>query len=144
MIGSLVRAPRMPVRMNSCYFTVRIYDRGSMTPRDEDYREPEANRIYVMDACLIGQLVGYRSFFRLQRTQTGDSEQSTGSAVFRPEEILNKLGDYGLQKGDRIVKINETQCDFNIIHVTPLSPLRGRHLLVFVEWEQQRKLLESV
>jgi hypothetical protein len=108
--------PRMPVRMNRCYFVVRIYDRGSMTPKDDDFREPLANRVYTKDVCMIGQLVGYRSFFRLQRTTTGDSEQSTGSAVFRPEEF-RKLGEHGLQKGDRIIKINETTCDFNIIHV---------------------------
>lgn len=139
----LPRSPRMPVRMNPAYFVVRIYDRGSMTPKDNDFREPIANRVYTKDVCMIGQLVGYRSFFRLQRTQTGDSEQSTGSAVFRPEEF-EKLGGNGLQKGDRIVKINETECDFNIIHVAPLGPYRGRHLLFIVEWEQQRKLHESI
>lgn len=135
--------PRMPVRINRCYFIIRIYDRGSATPQDDDYREPVANRIYTTDACLVGQLVGYRSFFRLQRAQTGDSEQSNGMAVFRPRE-LKKLGSAGLQKGDRIIKINETTCDFNIVKVSPLGPYRGRHLLWHIEWEQQRKLLESI
>lgn len=135
--------PRMPVRMNKCYFVVRIYDRGSMTPKDDDFREPLANRVYTKDVCMVGQLVGYRNFFKLQRTQTGDSEQSTGSAVFRPEEFA-KLGGRGLQKGDRIIKINDTECDFNIIQVSPLSPLRGTHLMYSVSWEQQRKSLESV
>ena len=135
--------PHRPLRINKCYFVVRIYDRGAITPQDADFREPIANRIYVKDVCLIGQLVGYRSFFRLQRTQTGDSEQSAGTAVFRPNELL-KIGAQGLQKGDRIIKINETLCDFNIVKVSPLSPYRGRHLLIHVEWEAQRKLLESV
>ena len=135
--------PRMPVRMNKCYFVVRIYDRGSMTPKDDDFREPLANRVYTKDVCMVGQLVGYRNFFKLQRTQTGDSEQSTGSAVFRPEEFA-KLGGRGLQKGDRIIKINDTECDFNLVHVAPLSPLRGTHLMFIIEWEQQRKSLESV
>jgi hypothetical protein len=129
--------------MNRCYFIVRIYDRGSMTPKDSDYREPVANRIYKKDVCLIGQLVGYRSFFRLQRTMTGDSTESNGMAVFRPGE-LRKIGPEGLQKGDRIIKINETLCDFNIIKVSPLGPYRGRHLLLHVEFEKQRKLLESI
>jgi len=135
--------PHRPIRINKCYFVVRIYDRGSMTPTDGDFREPIANRIYVKDVCLIGQLVGYRSFFRLQRTQTGDSEQSTGSAIFRPNEMA-KIGPLGLQKGDRIVKINDTLTDFNIIRAGPLGPYRGRHLLILIEFEQQRKLLESV
>ena len=135
--------PRMPVRMNKCYFVVRIYDRGSMTPKDDDFREPLANRVYTKDVCMVGQLVGYRGFFKLQRTQTGDSEQSTGTAVFRPEEFA-KLGGHGLQKGDRIIKINDTECDFNIIQASPLSPLRGTHLLYSISWEQQRKSLESV
>ena len=134
--------PRMPVRMNKCYFVVRIYDRGSMTPQDADFREPLANRVYTKDVCMVGQLVGYRGFFKLQRTQTGDSEQSTGTAVFRPEEF-DKLGGK-LQKGDRIIKINDTECDFNIIQVSPLSPLRGHSLLWYITWEQQRKSLESV
>lgn len=134
--------PRMPVRMNKCYFVVRIYDRGSMTPKDDDFREPLANRVYTKDVCMVGQLVGYRGFFKLQRVQTGDSEQSTGTAVFRPEEFA-KLGGK-LQKGDRIIKINDTECDFNIIQVSPLSPLRGTHLLWSISWEQQRKSLESV
>jgi hypothetical protein len=133
----------MPVRMNKCYFVIRIYDRGSMTPKDNDFREPISNRVYLKDVCMIGQLVGYRQLFRLQRTQTGDSEQSTGSAVFRPEEFA-KLGDTGLQKGDRIIKINETECDLNIIHVSPLGPYRGRHLMFYIDFEQQRKLHESV
>jgi len=135
--------PRMPLRMNRCYFVIRIYDRGSMTPMNDDYREPVANRIYKKDVCLVGQLVGYRTFFRLQRSQTGDSEQSTGAAVFRPEE-LRKIGEEGLQKGDRIIKINDVVCDLNIIKVSPLGPYRGRHLLISVEFEQQRKQLESI
>jgi hypothetical protein len=135
--------PRRPLRMNKCYFVVRIYDRGAMTPQDEDFREPLANRVYTKDVCLIGQLVGYRSFFRLQRSQTGDSEQSNGMAVFRPQELY-KIGGEGLQKGDRFIKINETTVDFNIIKVSPLGPYRGRHLLIHVEFEQQRKQLESV
>ena len=135
--------PRMPVRMNKCYFVVRIYDRGSMTPQDDDFREPLANRVYTKDVCMVGQLVGYRNFFKLQRTQTGDSEQSTGSAVFRPEEFA-KLGGRGLQKGDRFIKINDTECDFNIIHVAPLAPLRGTHLMFIAEFEQNRKSLESI
>jgi hypothetical protein len=94
--------PRRPLRMNKCYFVVRIYDRGAMTPQDEDFREPLANRVYTKDVCLIGQLVGYRSFFRLQRSQTGDSEQSNGMAVFRPQELY-KIGGEGLQKGDRFI-----------------------------------------
>jgi len=135
--------PRMPLRMNKCYFIIRIYDRGSATPQDDDYREPVSNRIYLKDVCLVGQLVGYRSFFRLQRVNTGDSEQSNGMAVFRPGE-LRKIGTQGLQKGDRIIKINETTCDFNIIKASPLGPYRGRHLLIHCEFEQQRKALESI
>lgn len=135
--------PRMPLRINKCYFIIRIYDRGSMTPQDSDYREPEANRVYTKDVCLIGQLVGYRPLFRLQRTQTGDSEQSSGSAIFRPSE-MDKIGDEGLQKGDRIIKINDVECDLNIIRAGPLGPYRGRHLMIFIEFEQQRKELESV
>jgi len=134
--------PTMPLRMNKCYFVIRLYKRGAMTPQDDDYREPEANRVYDKEVCLIGQLVGYRSFFKLQRTQTGDSQPSNGQAVFRPNELLKN--GVSLQKGDRIMRINETTCDFNIIKVSPLGPYRGRHLLIHVEFEQQRKQLESV
>lgn len=134
--------PRMPLRMNKCYFLFRLYNRGAYTPRDEDYREPEANRVYTQEICIIGQLVGYRQFFKLQRTQTGDSDPSNGSAVFRPE-VLKRAG-VELKKGDKIIQINETQCDFNIVHVTPLGPYRGRHLLISVSFEQNRKALESI
>jgi len=139
--------PRMPLRMNKCYFTFRIYNRGDFTPQDSDYREPLANRVYLPEMCVIGQLVGYRGFFRLQRTQTGDSNPSTGSAVFRPEILrraAQQAGVPGIQKGDRIIQINETACDFNLIHVTPLSPYRGRHLLILVEFEVNRKQTESI
>jgi hypothetical protein len=135
--------PRMPLRMNRCYFVIRIYDRGAYTPKNEAYREPVANRVYIKDVCLIGQLVGYRQFFKLRRTMTGDANESNGTAVFRPEEI-SKLGEEGLQKGDRIIRINETTCDFNIIQVSPLGPYRGRHLLIQAVFEQQRKLQESI
>jgi len=134
--------PNMPVRMNKCYFKFRIYDRGAYTPKDDDYREPEFNRVYSRDICVVGQLVGYRQFFKLQRTQTGDSSPSNGSAVFRPN-VLRKLG-LDLKKGDKVIQVNETTCDFNIIHVSPLGPYRGRHLLILIEFEQNRKELESI
>lgn len=134
--------PRLPLRINKCYFVVRLYKRGTLTPRDDDFREPLSNRVYTEDKCLEGQLVGYRQFFKLLRTQTGDSDTITGAAVFRPQELIKK--GVSLQKGDRIVRINEVDCDCNIVKVSPLAPFRGRHLLISVEFEHQRKGLESI
>jgi len=56
---------------------------------------------------------------------------------------LRKLG-LDLKKGDKVIQVNETTCDFNIIHVSPLGPYRGRHLLILIEFEQNRKELESI
>ena len=94
------------------------------------------------DVVISGQLVGYRGFFNATRTQTGQGENSRGSAVFRPS-VLEKSG-WNPQNGDRIVKINNTPCDFTIVHVTPLSPYRNTNLLMYIEWEQRREIKESI
>lgn len=134
--------PRMPYRMNPAWFIVRPYRQGDLTPQDPDFRGPKGTRVYQNPITIKGQLVGYRGFFRMQRSMTGQMEQSAGSAVFRPS-VLRAMG-YMFELGDRIIKINDTVTDFNIIHVTPLSPYRGRNLLIYIEWEQQRKEVESI
>lgn len=133
---------RPPIRMNPAYVTVRLLNRGVETATDPDFREPVSFRKYAPEVELTGQLVGARGFFKLARTQTGDSNPSTGQLVFRPDDLA-RVG-VTLQKGDRIVKINGVDVDFNIIKVSPLSPYRGRFLLIHVEFEQQRKTTESV
>ena len=134
---------RMPMRLNTAHFVFRLFGRGALTPQDVDYREPLGSRVFAPATVPIeGQLVGYRAFFDMERTQTGESERSKGAAVFRPV-FLEKAGIV-LQIGDRIIKVNLTDTDFSIIHVSPYSPYRGRHLLTLVEWEQRRQEEESV
>lgn len=134
--------PKMPYRMNPAQFTIRPYSSGEYTPKDRFYREPEGTRMYGTTVSISGQLVGYRSFFNMVKSQTGANENSRGSAVFRPE-VLASSG-WTPKNGDRIVKINTTDCDFTIIHVTPLSPYRNRNLLMYIEWEQRREQTESI
>ena len=49
-----------------------------------------------------------------------------------------------LQKGDRIVEVSRVAVDFNVIKVSPMAPFRGGTLLISVEFEQNRKIKESV
>jgi len=134
--------PRMPYRMNPATFQIQPYSRGEYTPKDEFFREPKGTRLFGSEINIKGQLVGYRGFFNVNKTQTGGGEDSRGSAVFRPE-VLKKSG-WNPTPGDRITNINTTSCDFTIVHVTPLSPYRNRNLLILVEWEHRRELTETI
>lgn len=134
--------PKMPYRMNPATFHIKPYSSGEFTPKDRFYREPQGTRLFGPDITISGQLVGYRGFFNIARTQTGLGENSRGSAVFRPKVIQSSGWDPKV--GDRIVKVNNTTCDFTIIHVSPLSPYRNRELLMYIEWEQRRELKESI
>lgn len=135
-------ALQMPYRMNPATFVVKAYSSGKDTPADRFYREPQGNRVYSSDITISGQLVGYRGFFNSTRTQTGQGENSRGSAVFRPK-VLESSG-WEPKNGDRITRINDTPCDFIVIHVSPLSPYRGHALMTYIEWEQNRTTRESI
>jgi len=132
---------RLPCRMNDTKVVFELFGRANITTVDSDYREVKGNRNF-RKVELIGQLVGARSWFRLDRRQTGDSEPSSGALVFRPS-VLAKAG-VTLQKGDRIIEMSKVAVDFNVIKVAPMAPLRGGTLLISVEYEQQRKQKESV
>ena len=132
---------RLPCRMNDTKVVFELFGRANITTVDSDYREVKGNRKFQR-VELIGQLVGARSWFRLDRRQTGDTEPSSGALVFRPS-VLAKAG-VTLQKGDRIVEMAKVTVDFNVIKVAPMAPLRGGTLLISVEYEQQRKQKESV
>jgi hypothetical protein len=134
--------PQMPYRMNPASFHIKPYSSGEFTPKDRFYREPKGTRLFGPDIIISGQLVGYRGFFNIQRNQTGLGENSRGSAVFRPS-VLAKSG-WEPKDGDRIVQINNTPCDFIVVHVTPLSPYRNNNLLMYIEWEQNRSVKESI
>ena len=133
---------KKPCRMNDMDITIALFSRGSETVMDADYRESQSYRNYHRTVTLKGQLVGARSFFRLDRRETGDSDPSSGSLVFRPS-VLKKAGVV-LNKGDRILKMNGVDVDFNIIKVSPLGPYHNHMLLTSVEFETQRKKKESI
>ena len=133
---------QMPYRMNPATFVVQPYSSGEHTPKDRFYREPQGTRLFGATISLSGQLVGYRGFFNSTRTQTGQGENSRGSAVFRPK-VLTDSG-WVPQNGDRIIQINDTKCDFTVIHVSPLSPYRTHALMMYIEWEQRRENRESI
>lgn|GEM_PF-5995819 len=143
-----------PVRMNWCVFEIEALDTVG-TALDPDYREAESYRV-TNTVRLTGQLVNSKGFDRTNRTATGDSTPTTGAAVFRFKE-LDKVG-YHPKKGDLITVIyfgtrnpycptkglQPFNCSYRIIKASPLSPYRGQFLLLHVEFEQDRKIRESV
>jgi len=135
-------AVRRPVRMNEADVTFRLLQRGATTPKDRDYREAVSYRNYNPEVTVKGQLVGARAFWKLQRSQTGDVNPSTGAIVFRPD-VLQKVG-VTLNKGDQIVKIAGKDVDFQVEKVSPLTPYRGGLILTHVEFSERRKVYGSV
>jgi hypothetical protein len=131
-----------PAHMNAIAVTFRLLGKGATTVKDKDYRETLGIRNYGQQITIIGQLMGARTFFKLQRTQTGDMNPSSGALVFRPE-VLKEAG-VTLNKGDRIIAMGGATVDFTLTKVSPLSPYHGGFLLVSCEFTQTQKVQESV
>jgi len=142
--------------MNWCTFELSVLEN---TPMDPDFREAESYRKYSTRK-VKGQLVGARDFNGTQRTSTGDALPSRGTAVFRYNELraAGYTNGEGPKKGDLIVKMfvdgpnprcpskGRTQYEtlFRIIQAAPFSPLRRQFLMWKIEFEQDRKVRESV
>lgn len=113
---------------------------------DPDFREAESYRNYSSEVTIPGQIVGKRGFARLDRRETGDMDSSTGTIMFKMC-TLKSMG-ITLEKGDRIVAFimcdGREEHDFNITQVNPLAPLRGRTILVAVQYEEQKKIQETI
>jgi hypothetical protein len=131
-----------PARINEIEVTFRLLGKGATTVKDKDYRETLGIRNYAEQITIIGQLMGARAFFKLQRTQTGDMNPSSGALVFRPE-VLKEAG-VTLNKGDRIIAMGGVTVDFTVVKSSPLSPYHGGFLLISIEFLETDKVLASV
>jgi len=142
--------------MNWCTFEINVLED---TPMDPDFREAESYRKYSTRK-VKGQLVGARDFNGTQRTATGDALPSRGTAVFRYTELASAgypAGE-GPKKGDLIVAMfvdgpnprcpskgsRHYETRLRVIQAAPFSPLRRQFLLWKIEFEQDRKVRESV
>lgn len=142
--------------MNWCTFKLSVL---GDTPQDPDFREAESYRKYSA-RTVKGQLVGARDFNGTQRTATGDALPSRGTAVFRYNELraAGYQNGTGPKKGDLIVEMfvdgpnprcpskgrTKYETQFRIIQAAPFSPLRRQFLMWKIEFEQDRKVRESV
>jgi hypothetical protein len=139
-----------PVGINRIKVKVRILN-TTTTVKDSDFREAKQNRTYSEPVEIIGQTVGLKQTFQLQRTQTGDSVPSAVHFVFRFRELNLISPGFVIKKGDRIVEIDGVPCDFNVIQSVKASPFGGNRqktfalpILLHVQAEQQRKKLGSI
>jgi hypothetical protein len=100
---------------------------------DEDFREPSGARDFSEPIVLTPQ-VATRDFKELRASMTGDEERQDGHLTFRKSD-LDEAG-ISLENGDRIVKMGDFDVDIMIDQVRPLAPLRGKFLLLQVDYKR--------
>lgn len=138
----------LPLRINEATFTFEQLNKPG-TGIDSDFREPVSHKRRGARIEVLGQVSAMvHTLARLQRTQTGDAKPETMHAVFRPRDLV--AAGVTIKQGDRLVKIavNGDGIDVSliVIDVTKGSYLKsqGKHLLVHVNFEQDREKLGSL
>jgi hypothetical protein len=110
---------------------------ATATKWDADYKEPiggqHAYNAPIRVKCQVN--LGSKQFYERTRTERGEATPSFGHLVFK-KEYWDAQG-LTIKKGDRITKIAEHGCDFEIMEVRPESPLRYKTLLYYVEFKKR-------
>lgn len=125
-----------PIRMNPVWVEIVQLNKAA-TQWDQDYKEPVGG-VHAYDTeirvkCQVN--LGSKQFYERMRTQRGEAQPSFGHLVFK-KEYWDAQG-LTIKKGDRIKKIAEHGCDFEITEVRPESPLRCKTLLYYVEFKRR-------
>lgn len=125
-----------PIRYNPVWVEIKQLNK-SATQWDPDYKEPIGGQhAYDTTIRVKAQVnLGSKQFYERMRTERGETTPSSGHLVFK-KEYWDAQG-LTIKKGDRITKIAEHACDFEITEVRPESPLRMKTLLYYVEFRKR-------
>jgi hypothetical protein len=125
-----------PFRYNPVWVEIVQLNKAA-TQWDDDYKEPIGGaKSYDSVIRVRAQVnLGSKQFYERERSDRGEETPSRGHLVFK-KEYWDAQG-LTITRGDRIKKIAEHDCDFEIMEVRPESPLRGKTLLYYVEFEKR-------
>lgn len=113
--------------------TVRLGDNGDVQfGYDEDFREPSGKRQYK-DPIVVTPQVATRRFNEMIATITGEEPEQDGHLTFRKSDLDKE--NINLQSGDKIIKMADFDVDLIIEEVQPRAPLRGRFILIEVQYK---------
>lgn len=131
-----------PKRMNPV--NIKLHQRNAAdTVMDSDFREPASTRAFDAGVVVKGQVnFGMKKYAEQDITMTGDKGDTMGWFCFRKSD-LDRAG-ISLQKGDRVSEVAGEAMDLEIVEARPESPLRGRFLLIYADFEHVKEKRESV
>lgn len=124
----------LPLRMNLVEIKIAQL-RMSHTTIDSVYKEvvgKESRKTVILE----GQDKRFRQS-QLRAKLGGDETVTAGHLVFKKDYLDNM--DVHLRKGDRILEIAGEPVNYDIEEVRYESPLRGKNLLVYVEYREPKE-----
>ena len=129
----------MPCKMNMVDIVIKQLNKTE-TILDEDFREAKYPNKYSPEITLRGQVNFSKTEYRLNKrfpTLTGDKNPTFGHVLFRVRD-LERAG-VTLQKGDIIVSTAGISLGTPIMELRYESPLNGRFLLLYAEFERRKE-----
>lgn len=139
--------PSYPKRWNPVDIKIQRLDVPN-TFIDDDFREPVSKKKRFTTITLRGQVnFGDRAFTVEERSRAapGDEDVTKAHVVFRRKDLVdaglwdNAAPEDNLKKGDKIIEIAGESFDLIFSEIRPESPLRGKFLLIYGEFEHERE-----